>query len=169
MMRKMNLLIFFEVNREWKYMQIKVEWLLKNLKDFKILVFLHDVGKRKRNWKTFFSANLLGIYMDLHWSILQIYSLEIRGLCLMKCSSGHTFVIWKPRWFFFVFHFLWNILSSKKKNSEECRYSVVYHRTSTPISIDLSFYYYFCWIFFLVRITIIKVVMKYTFKYLVHK
>ena len=115
MMRKMNLLIFSQVNQEWKYMQIKVERLLKNLKDFKTLVFLHDVGKRKRNWKTFFSANLLGIYMDLHWSILQIYSSEIRGLSLMKCSSGHTFVIWKPRWFFSFFIFSGTFYRAKKK------------------------------------------------------
>ena len=43
-------------------MQIKVERLLKILKDFETLGFLHDVGKRKKLEDLFFSANLLGIY-----------------------------------------------------------------------------------------------------------
>ena len=122
-------------------MQIKVEPLLKNLKDFKTLVFLHDVGKRKRNWKTFFSANLLGIY---GFALIDIADILFRNKRFMLyemfqwpffCNVETNMVCFS----FSVEHFM-----EQKKNSEECRYSVVYHRTSTPISIDLSFYYYFC-------------------------
>ena len=113
------------------------------VKDFKTLVFLHDVGKRKRNWKTFFSANLLGIYGFALIDIADILFRNKRSM-LDEMFQWSYFCNMETKMVFFVFHFLWNILSSKKKNSEECRYSVVYHRTSTPISIDLSFYYYFC-------------------------
>ena len=71
-------------------MQIKVERFLKILKDFKTLVFLHDVGKRKRNWKTFFSANLLGIYgfalIDIADSRLftTLYPLQYRKFILFS-------------------------------------------------------------------------------------
>ena len=125
-------------------MQIKVERLLKILKDFKTLVFLHDVGKRKRSWKTFFSANLLGIYGFALIDIADILFRNKRSM-LDEMFQWPYFCNMETNMVFFSFFiFCGTFYGAKKKNSEECRYSVVYHRTSTPISIDLSFYYYFC-------------------------
>ena len=88
--------------------------MLKNLKDFKTLVFLHDVGKRKRNWKTFFSANLLGIYGFALIDIADILFRNKRSM-LDEIFQWPYFCNMEIIMVFFVFHFSWKILSSKKK------------------------------------------------------
>ena len=118
--------------------------IVKDFKRFWNPCFSTWRWKKKEIGRPFFSANLLGIY---GFALIDIADILFRNKRFMLdemfqwpffCNMETKIVL-----FFKVFHFptvkanfemfLWNILSSKyKKKSEECRYSVVYHRTSTP-------------------------------------